>query len=64
MTVRRPRKTAYVPEEQRHTERITLRLPPEEAAWWRAEADRRGCSLSELASIALALLRAEPHSPR
>lgn len=56
MTARRPRKTDYVPESQRHTERITLRLPPEEAAWWRDEASRRGCKIAELVTEARAAL--------
>ena len=43
-----PRKTAYVPEQQRHTERVTLRLQPEVRVLLLEMAERRGETIAEL----------------
>jgi hypothetical protein len=55
---RPPRKTAYVPQSQRHTAQMHVRLPHEDAAWWREEARRRGCTLAELLAMARRALEA------
>jgi hypothetical protein len=51
---KKPRKTMYVPEGQRHTERIVLRLAPEVAARIRELAKLRELSLAELVTEAIA----------
>lgn len=41
-----PRKTAYVPDAQRHTERVTLRMAPDAHARLVALAARRGTTIA------------------
>lgn len=58
----RPR-SGFVTEEQRHTERITLRLDPDAMRRLRSLAERYGWTVSEAVTEALALLE-RAHPPR
>lgn len=60
-----PRKTAYVPEQQRHTERVTLRLQPEMRALLLEMAERRGETVSAtVTALVRRALAADPTGSR
>lgn len=47
------RKTAYAPDSQRHTTKVTLRMDPDQAIRLRALAKRRDITMGELIANAL-----------
>ena len=62
MTDRLPRRRsgAYVPDSQRHTARLTLRMPPDRVDAIRAYADAHGLTLAEAVWLAV---RSAPPAP-
>lgn len=48
-----PRKTMYVPDSQRHTAKVTLRLDPMTAKRLRALATKRDLTMGEVIGLAL-----------
>ena len=61
---KKKRRTMNVPESQRHTERVILRLDPDVAARLRAIAAAWHVTLAEVVTDALDALRNAPQKPR
>lgn len=49
----RRRRSGYVREDQRHTQKLTLRMSPEDVALARELADSRGMQLVQLVAAAI-----------
>lgn len=62
-TAKKKRRTANVPESQRHTERVILRLDPDVAARLRAIAAAWHVTLAEVVTDALDALKKAPRKP-
>jgi macrodomain Ter protein organizer (MatP/YcbG family) len=56
VTEKPKRKTAYVPDSQRHTKRVTLRLDPKVADRLHALAVKRSATIAEVVTDAIAAL--------
>jgi uncharacterized protein (DUF4415 family) len=61
---KKKRRTANVPESQRHTERVILRLDPDVAARLRSIATAWHVTLAEVVTDALDALKQAPRQPR
>ena len=62
-TAKKKRRTVNVPESQRHTERVILRLDPDVAARLRAIAAAWHVTMAEVVTDALDALRKLPRKP-